>query len=59
MWRFLNTRGVDLGLLVVATTALAIGPAWAVQPVPGPAAGAVVGGAILGAIIIAKVWRRK
>ncbi len=59
MWRFLKTRGVDLAIVVVALTALMTEPAWALEPVPGPAAGILAGGAIIGAIVIAKLWRRK
>ncbi len=59
MWRFLKTRGVDLAIVVVALTALMTEPAWAFVPLPGPAAGGLVGAAIIGAIVIAKLWRRK
>ncbi len=59
MWRFLRTRGVDLPIVVIALTALVTKPAWALVPVPGPAAGGLAGAAIIGAIVIAKLWRRK
>jgi len=59
MWSFLKTRGVDLTITVMALTALMTGPAWATAPVPGPAAGLLAGGAIIGALVIAKWWRRK
>ena len=59
MRRFLKTRGVDLAIVVVALTALMAEPAWALFAVPGPAAGGLVGAAIIGAIVIAKWWRRK
>ncbi len=59
MWRFLKTRGVDLAIAVVALTALMAEPAWATAPVPGPAAGGLAAAAIIGAIVIAKLWRRK
>ncbi len=69
MWNFLKTRGVDLAITTIALTALMIDPAWAqngppCQPfpacdLPGPAGGILAGGAILGAIVIAKWWRRR
>ncbi len=59
MWNFLRTRGVDLAIAVIAFTALAADPAWAGLAVPGPAAGGLAGAAIIGAIVIAKLWRRK
>ena len=55
----LKTRGVDLAIVVGALTALMTEPAWAFEPVPGPAVGILAGGAIIGAIVIAKWWRRK
>ncbi len=59
MWNFLKTRGVDLAIAAIALTALMPEPAWAVGPLPGPATGGLVGAAIVGAIVIAKLWRRK
>ena len=59
MWQFLRARGVDLAVAAIAFTALMSGPAWAGAPVPGPGAGILVGGAIVGALVIAKRWRRK
>ncbi len=59
MWRILKTRGVDLAIVVVALTALMPEPAWAVNGLPAPAVGILAGGAIIGAIVIAKLWRRK
>ncbi len=59
MWRFLKTRGVDLAIVVVALTAFMTEPAWALEPMPGPAAGGLAGAAIIGALVIAKWWRRK
>ncbi len=59
MRRFLKTRGVDLAIVVVALIALMPEPAWAGVPVPAPAVGILAGGAIIGAIVIAKLWRRK
>ncbi len=61
MWNFLKTRGVDLAIAAIALTALLPEPAWAVfaTAAPGPGAGLLVGGAIVGALVIAKWWRRK
>ncbi len=59
MWKILKSRGVDLAIVVVALTALMPEPAWATAPVPGPAVGIIAGAAIIGAIVIAKLWRRK
>ncbi len=59
MWKILKSRGVDLAIVVVALTALMPEPAWAGVKVPAPAAGILAGGAIIGAIVIAKLWRRK
>ncbi len=59
MWKFLKTRGVDLPISVIALTALVTKPAWAVGSLPGPAAGGLAAAAIIGAIVIAKLWRRK
>ena len=59
MWKILKSRGVDLAITAVALTALMTEPAWAFFAVPGPAAGGLVGAAIIGAIVIAKWWRRK
>ncbi len=59
MRRFLKTRGVDLVIAVVALIPLMPEPAWAGVIVPAPAAGILAGGAIIGAIVIAKLWRRK
>ncbi len=60
MWKFPKTRGVDLPIAVIALTALMTEPASAFVAVPAPAAGGVLAGAaIIGAIVIAKLWRRK
>ena len=61
MWNFLKTRGVELVIAAIALTALIATPAWAGGgiTVPGPAAGILAGGAIIGALVIAKWWRRK
>ena len=59
MWKFLKTRGVDLAIAVIALSALMPEPAWALVTVPGPAVGGLAGAAIIGAIVIAKLWRRR
>ena len=59
MWKFLKTRGVDLPIAVIALTALMTEPAWATAILPAPAVGGLAGAAIIGAIVIAKLWRRK
>ncbi len=61
MSKFLKTRGVGLAVVVVALTALMPESAWATTPpaMPGPAAGGLAAAAIIGAIVIAKWWRRK
>ncbi len=45
-----------IAVLIVLTST---GPAWAGRIVPGPAAGGLAGEAIIGALVIAKLWRRK
>ncbi len=59
--KFLKKRGADLTIVTIGVTALMIGPAWAGGAVtlPGPAAGILAGGAIIGALVITKWWRRK
>ena len=57
--KFLKARGVDLAIVVAAFTAFSTEPAWAFAQMPGPAAGGLAGAAIIGAIVIAKLWRRK
>ncbi len=59
MWNLLKTRGVDLAIATIGLTVLMTGPAWAFAAVPGPAAGGLAGAAIIGAIVVAKWWRRK
>ena len=59
MWNFLKTSGVGLAIAAFALTALMSGPAWAGMVVPGPGVGLLVGGAIVGALVIAKWWRGK
>ena len=61
MWNFLKIRGVDLAIAVIALTVLVKEPAWASlqQKLPGPAAGILAAGAVIGAIVIARWWRRR
>ena len=59
MWSFVKTRGVDLTIVTIGMTALMTEPAWAGRVVPGPAASLLAGGAIIGALVITKWWRRK
>ena len=59
MWNFHKTRGVDLAVATIGLTVLMTGPAWAGVAAPGPGVGLLVGGAIVGALVIAKRWRRK
>ncbi len=59
MWNFLKTRGVDLAIAAIALTALMPEPAWATIVLPGQAAGGLAGAALVGAIVIAKLLRRK
>ncbi len=62
MWGFLKTRGVDLAVAAIGLTALMAEPAWSgpPPPMPGPAVGGLLAGAaIIGALVIAKWWRRK
>ncbi len=58
MWNFLKTRGVDLAIATIGLTVLMTGPAWATIQLPAPAAGGLAGAAIIGAIVVAKWWRR-
>ena len=58
MWNLLKTRGVDLAIATIGLTVLMTGPAWAGELLPGPAAGFLVGAAVVGALVIAKWWRR-
>ncbi len=61
MWKILKSRGVDLAITAIALTALMPESAWALgnMQLPAPAVGILAGGAIIGAIVIAKLWRRK
>lgn len=54
----LKARGAGLAVAVLALSTLAT-PAWALVQMPAPAAGGLAGLAIVGAIVIAKLWRRK
>ena len=61
MWIFLKIRSVDLTIAAIALTTLAIEPAWASPPLPmlGPPAGILAIGAVIGAIVIARWWRKR
>ena len=59
MRKFLKTRGVDLAIAAIALTALMTEPAWALIGLPAPVAGIATGGAIIVAIVIAKLGRRQ
>ena len=59
MWNFLKIHGVELVIVAIALTALIATPAWAQVRLPGPAAGILAGGAIIGTLVIAKWWRSK
>ena len=48
--------GLAIAVLALATQAT---PAWAVGSLPGPEAGGIAGAAIIGALVVAKLWRRK
>ena len=58
MWNLLKTRGVALAIATIGLTVLMTGPAWAGVVLPGPAAGLLAGAAVVGALVIAKWWRR-
>lgn len=58
MRRCLRTRALDLPIAVIALATLVTEPAWAGGVVALPAAGGLAGAAIIGAIVIAKLWRR-
>ena len=59
MQKILKIRGFDLAIVSITLTALTATPAFAVVNMPAPAAGILAGGAIIGAIVVAKFWRRK
>ncbi len=61
MWNFLKARCVVLAVAAIGLAVLMTGPAWAggASLLPGPAVGGLAGAAIIGAIVIAKWWRRK
>ena len=59
MRKFLSYRAVELPIVAIAFATLAADPAWAGIVIPGPAAGGLAGAAIVGAIVIARLWRRK
>ena len=62
MWRFPKTRGVDLTIVTIGLTVLMVGPALGGNtPVvmPGPPVAGLAGAVIIGAIVIAKLLRRR
>ncbi len=59
MLKFIKTTAPELALFSGALTLLTVQPAWAFFAVPGPASGLLAGGAIIGALVIAKALRRK
>ncbi len=61
MWKFLKSRGVDLAFAAIALTVLVNEPAWASRQtiLPGPAVGILAVAAVIGAILVARWWRRK
>ena len=59
MTRFLKIRGLDVAVAAGAFSVLVTEPAWALITVPGPDSGAIAGAAIVGAMVIAKIWYRK
>ena len=56
MGNSIKALGANLAVAVLALTSAAE-PAWAFAQMPAPAAGGLAGAAILGAIVIAKLWR--
>ena len=61
MGNIFKTKNVYLAFAAVALAAVTATPAWAgmFATLPGPAAGILAGAAIIGALVIAKWWRRK
>ena len=59
MRNFVRTLGVSGSVATLALVTLAAEPAWALVPMPGPAVGGLIGLAIIGALVAAKIWRRK
>ena len=53
-----STRRVELAVAVLALVTLVSEPAWAQIRVPGPDASVLTGIAIVGALLVAKWWRR-
>ncbi len=61
MWTFIRA---SLPVAIVALVTIEASPAWAVFHItevalPAPAAGGLIGAAIIGAIVAARLWRRK
>ncbi len=58
MWRFVRA---SLPAAIVALVTIAASPAWAGEApqLPASAVGGLIGAAIIGAIVAARLWRRK
>ncbi len=58
MWRFVRA---SLPVAIVALVTIEASPAWALtnNNLPAPAAGGLIGAAIIGAIVAARLWRGK
>ena len=59
MRRYLKKRGPSVPIAALALVMIAATPAWATTQLPGPVAGGLVGSAIVGVLVVAKLWRRK
>ena len=59
MGNLLKTLGLSGHLAILALVTVAAEPSWALANLPGPAAGGLVGAAVIGALVIAKLWRKK
>ena len=59
MRKILKELGKSAPIAALALVTLAVTPAWALAQLPGPAAGGLIGAAIVGVLVIAKLWRRK
>ena len=55
----LRTFGISSPLAALNLVTLAAEPAWAVPVLPGPATGGLVAAAIIGALVLASIRRRK
>ena len=61
MRKIINTRGAGIAFAAIALTALVNTPASAsISPnLPGPAAGIIAAGAVIGVVVVARWWRRR